>query len=466
MFRLVFLLIFVVSLGACKQEDVAFNSVEQNPHSASSQTPTPDPVDPVDPVDPPPPSDDDDDPLPIQPPVVQVAKAPEDHLLGGQTELVYEIVPGDFPIESIECSVNGVVVDCHLDSAEIPLVDFPLGDNTVVVEVIDESGLVAKIEEDWKVSREIFRRTTDIQVEIEEQKADILFVVDNSISMHEEQQKVADRISNFFAKINKLNWRVGIITTDPYRKEPQTGQVDPYADGVLLRFPNGNYYLEASTPLGQAKKLFEETIFRPEQGNGHERGIRNTYRSIERYLSSDNSVENQRLKSFYRSDATLSVVVISDENETLVNGVGNPLTELHKSEGQNLVEFVKNAWSEKKKFQFNSIVVRTGDDRCKGPDESYGSAYELTSRLTGGVIEDICANDYTGALSKIGSGVANLQKVYDLSCQPQDKDDDGVLDVLVKTSGPSVPDFTINGLKIEFDTPLEEGSYQVVYYCY
>ena len=72
------------------------------------------------------------------------------------------------------------------------------------------------------------------------------------------------------------------------------------------------------------------------------------------------------------------------------------------------------------------------------------------------MIEDICANDYTGALSKIGSGVANLQKVYDLACQPQDKDDDGVLDVLVKTSGPSVPGFTINGLKIEFDTPIGE----------
>ncbi len=462
-FRVGLLLIFIFSLSACKQQEVGFSEVVQNPHNVATELPEEEPVDPpvIPPVD-----EEEVDPPPVQPPVVRVIQAPEDHFLGEQTELVFELIPGDYPITDIECSVNGEFIPCDLDSTEIPFVGFPLGDHNVKVVVTDESGLIANADEDWTIGREILQQTTDINVQIEKQKADILFVIDNSASMHEEQEEVARRISNFFNQIKKLNWRVGIITTDPYHKEPATGQVDPYADGVLLQFPNGSYHLDSSMPFGQAKQLFADTIYRPEQGNGHERGIRNTYRSIERYSSNDNSVENQRLKSFYRADATLSVVVISDENETLVDGIGRPLTELDKSKGDKLVDYVKSVWGPTKKFQFNSIVVRTGDVDCIGANESYGTAYENTSRLTNGVIEDICADDYTGALSKIGSGVAGLQKVYDLACQPQDKDGDGLVDLTIQSSGPQVPGYKLNGNKIEFDQPLEEGDFKITYYCF
>ena len=309
-------------------------------------------------------------------------------------------------------------------------------------------------------------KVTSVNVEVDYPLADILFVIDNSISMQEEQLEVAQRIDQFFNKIDNLDWRVAIITTDPYEFEPVGQQEDPYADGALLAFPNGDYFIDASMDLMEARNQFSQTIFRPEEGNGHERGIRNTLRTLERYQSSSLDPKNQRIQNFYRQDASLSVVLISDENETLVNGIGVPFDDTEKSDPLNLYESVKNLWGVEKKFQWNSVVVREGDQSCIGSNESFGVTYEQMSRLTGGVIEDICADDYSGALNKIGNEVASLEKTFKLDCEPQDINNDAVVDLQVTSKeGNLIPNYLIKMDSIEFETPLLEGEYRFTYHC-
>ncbi len=54
-------------------------------------------------------------------------------------------------------------------------------------------------------------------------EVDILFVVDNSGSMSEEQQGIGNKISGFLSRINNLDWQIAVTTTDDRAFTPITG---------------------------------------------------------------------------------------------------------------------------------------------------------------------------------------------------------------------------------------------------
>ncbi len=451
MFFITVLLSLFVVISGCKSEEVAFGSAD-NAQLTAPPTGT---------------SGHDGETPSLQPPVVTLVEKPQNHWLGESTQARFEVTVGDFPVSEVRCKVDGWPLPCLLTSLLIKLSGFDLGEHEVQVEAEDTEGLRGKSSARWLVSNNTHTVTESVQVEPAGNQADILFVIDNSISMEEEQAEMARRISHFFSRLRDLDWKVGIITTDPYALDPQTQVPNPFADGALLQFPNNSYWLDSSLSLNQARSFFSQTIQRDEEGNGHERGIRNTYRAIERSLQPEASPANQRLHAFFRDRASLSVVLISDENETLLDGVGKLLPEGFKSQGANLVDFVSQAWGSYKKFQYNSVVVLPGDYDCLGQYESFGDAYIELSQMTGGAVENICASDYTGALRNIAAGVINLQKVYSLQCEPFDSDGDGFGDfavVKVSNSG-AVPQYRLLGGKVEFERPLTPGSYTFEYSC-
>jgi hypothetical protein len=449
--HIIHICIFVFVLLGCKQE-VNFNATDstpiiRNPNANDNLA-----------VEEPP-------SLSVQPPVINILKKPKDHLVDETTSIQFEIIKGDNPLDFIGCYLDKNPIACNFLTTLIEFKNLNLGEHIVSIKVTDNQNLSAQVDAHWKVFKHLISHTNDLKISATNTQTDILFVIDNSISMNSEQQGIADRISNFFDKITELDWRLGIITTDPYEFDPVSKIYNPLADGQLLSFSDGRYLLDSKLSDKLAKKMFSETIYRPEQGNGHERGIYNTYRSIER-SQNPNTLVNQRLNDFYRTKAALAVVLISDENETLVNGINVPLADLDKSDGTNLISLVKNTWGAKKLFQFNSVIVRPNDILCIGPDEKYGYAYNDLSIATDGVVEDICAKDYSGALSKIGSEVANLQKRYTLDCLPLDTDGDGIANVDVRGSNSvKIPNYIISLDQIEFDKPLSEGNYQINYFC-
>ncbi len=448
MVRISWILILFFVLSGCKTEKVEFAQAEQEVFT-------------------PPPTGSGDDEVPqIQPPVVQITQKPKNHFLGEHTEVRYEVYEGDFPVENLQCSVNGWPLPCLLTSILMPLTGFDLGTHKFEIVVKDSEGYEGFDSAQWLVSNRFYSVNEDIDVS-SGNKADILFVIDNSISMEEEQKEMGRRISKFFSKVKDLDWKVAIATTDPYWLHPGTGLPTSYADGALLRFPNGSYWLDSNLSLVEAEFQFSKTIQRDERGNGHERGIRNTYRSVQRSLTPGDSPENQRLNDFFRDKASFSVVLISDENETTRNVVDALLPEQHMSVGSNLVEYIRQVWGPQKKFQFNSVIVRPGDANCLGEYEQYGTAYANLSNMTGGEIEDICAPDYTGALRKIGAGVVNLQKVYTLKCEPVDTNGNGRLNFeVIRLQGVgSIPSYEIRANSIEFQSPLRYGKYQFKYSC-
>ena len=311
---------------------------------------------------------------------------------------------------------------------------------------------------------------TFLQINYPKTKVDILFVIDNSSSMANEQKKIASRFSNFINQIKNLNWRIAITTTDPrsYRSYVR----NYWSDGRLIPLDNGLYYLSSSMDQRTVERLFSENIQRDENGYDVERGIYATYRTLERGAFGNTEIDHE-INQFLRHDADFAVVVISDEDESPnsddaidCSGGCSGISYHEKSHPDNLINYVNRLFGPSKIFQFHSIITYT--KVClDGEGHTYGRKYQELSMKTGGVIGDICSNDYTSILSKIGRKVSNLKKTYKLKCKPLDVNKNGSINMKItgRNSSLTIPPYFIQGEFITFNRELEEGHYELTYYC-
>jgi hypothetical protein len=381
-------------------------------------------------------------------PLVKIVKAPEDKLINEENEVVFEVIQGSYEIEKVICSINNFSLPCDWFKGILKIVGLPLGKYIFKVEVQDIKGLKNEALGNWKVYDRFKKLKDQLNVEKNQKKSDILFVIDNSTSMKYEQTKISQRFDKFIDQIQGLDWQIAITTTDSNSNKT-------WGDGKLVAFENGQYFLKPDLGLNLAQKLFAQTVQRKETGSDIEMGIYGTYRSLERSINPTSSLDQEHSR-FFRSDSALSVVVVSDEDES-ANSI--------KNKAENLIKLIEKKWSKNKIFQFNSIIAYT--NQClstKGM--TYGRAYENLTKSTGGILGDICADNYSKILKELGQGVVNLHKSYSLKCEPQDIDKDGIIDLSIKskTSLP-IPNYTLDKNKIEFDDGLKSGDYEFEYFC-
>lgn len=364
------------------------------------------------------------------------------------TTIIFDIIPGSAPITAIECKVDGVVVPCSIEGDTLVVKNPQEGNHSVNIIVTDANNLQDNDTIDWSAFNKFQKVKQPLVIADEEDQADILVVIDNSISMKDEQENMADRISNLLDRVKGLDWRVAIVTTD--MKDGKIG------DGRLLQFPNGEFYLTSKLSLKVAKEQFGKTIQRKESGHHEEQGIKATYRAIQRAIN-PKETNDKHNKSFFRKAAALSVIVVSDENET-----GSAA----ENTAAGLGALVTSAFGLDKVFKFHSIIVRPGDKACLGASTVHfeGKAYAALTKITDGVLGDVCAKDYGNQLTVIGQDVANTQNTFQLSCVPMDINNDGKSDVQVSSSGVA-PAFTLDGDKIVFSSAPATGKYTVEYYC-
>lgn len=294
----------------------------------------------------------------------------------------------------------------------------------------------------------LFKVVQDVEVDWGSKMTDILFVIDNSSSMRYEQTQISKRFPNFISQLDGVDWHVGITTTDARGRD--------WGDGRLHKFPNKDWFLTPQIGKEKAQKLFAKHVKREESGSDSEKGILTTRRAIERAVGNGSSGADRALRKFFRPDAALAVVVLSDEDES-----GNG----EKSDGDNLIKYIRDSWGNNKVFQFNSIIVHT--QKClNGNGHTMGRKYQRLSKKTKGLVGDVCADNYSQMLTDLGQGVADLQRVYKLKCKPKDADNDGKIDLeVVPKNGSSIPGYTIDGKKLTFDKHLEVGDYEIHYFC-
>ncbi len=294
---------------------------------------------------------------------------------------------------------------------------------------------------------------------------DILFVIDNSGSMSQEQNELANRISGFMEITKDLDWQIAMTTTDPRNgtsvNDPQ-GVPRAWGDGQFRSFGsnNGNHFILRAGEQSQAvaQDLLADAIYVGINGSGTERGIHTTFRALERSASS--AVHGE----FFRPNAALAVILISDEDECSNGGC---LNNQPTSVPENLVSYVDSAFAGQKSFEFHSIIWIPGDTTCN-TGANQGNVYNQLSQLTGGIVGSVCANNYSNLLQDIGDKVLEQVKFTQLSCEPVDITYDGIPDIFVTLATGEIlmiQDVTVQGSRVNFNEPLPEGTHEVTYYC-
>lgn len=304
-------------------------------------------------------------------------------------------------------------------------------------------------------------------------KADILFVVDNSGSMYEDQIELAKRFPNFLSAINDLDYHIAVTTTDvsasPNNYDPNNVELSARQDGKLIKFPDGSKFITKSTP--NAQSAFEKTVKREETekcDNGQksacpssdERGIY----AVNYAIYSAQQRGNLGPNLFFRPDSHLAIVFLSDENVRSDLGfvtASSLYKPVNEDRPQALIDYVKSTFGKAKTFSAHPIVIQSkltyadasgnllgiDDYTCHTAQANqantsnktmirYGTWYEqlavaATGNVDGSVISDlgglvpghagsICEGNYTPILSKIGQSITKNSQASNLLCEPTD----------------------------------------------
>jgi hypothetical protein len=375
-------------------------------------------------------------------PYIEIIQAPTSHPYGPYNDIV-EFIVKDGDLKSLQCGLNGNLTNCDKHTKE-EFMQLPIGQYTFTIDALDELGNRRVFEIKWEVLN-IYRNIIQfVQVDGKSNKVDILFVVDNSGSMSYEQKNMSKKIGDFMSKVKDLDYRIAVTTTDPYKE-----------DGKILPFSNGYVYLNPSLSAEDNQALLSQRIKIGYYGSPKEQGIRNTYRSIQRALAEPNSINGQ----FFRKEAALAVVLISDEDESDYKTMNKP---------KNLVDYVKLSFGNSKSFEFHSIITKPMDILClKGEGYQYGYKYKSLSDLTGGSVGSVCANDYSQQLGDIGTSIKDQSvKTVTLVCEPVDINKDGLADVAITLeNGQKITQYQINGLKLTLENKLPVGNHKFEYNC-
>ncbi len=215
-----------------------------------------------------------------------------------------------------------------------------------------------------------------------ESSSDILVVVDDSASMLEEQERLAENFVAFTEIVAGAyaDFQLGVVTTDV--------EVD---DAGVLR---GGILTPDTDELEAA---FLEAVLVGTKGSRYEQG----------YAAAELALVTGLNPGFVRSEARLHVIFMSDEDD--------------QSPGK-VPAYLDDLWevSDKGGLTVHAIVGDEPAGCASGIGAaSAGSRYLTAAVQTGGYTDSICADDYTEILQRVGLDVAGLQDTYVLNQVPE-----------------------------------------------
>lgn len=259
-------------------------------------------------------------------------------------------------------------------------------------------------------------------VEVTDNKVDVLLIVDDSNSMLPENQKLAQKLQGFVNDLSAsgLDWQMcATITRAPtVNGSPVWGASKNWVN--YIGSPAWVLKLGASNPYA----IFTDTINQIGAGwanTDDERAIKAAYGHIA------NSVNN----SCYRTDASIAMIILSDEDERSIGGnaayqyYANELKELEaQDQPQTLIQKVQTTFGPLKPFSVNSIIVKPGDAACMasqdagGAKSHYGHKYKELSDMTQGYTGSICDADYSANLYYFKDKIKQSLSSIPLECAP------------------------------------------------
>ncbi len=264
---------------------------------------------------------------------------------------------------------------------------------------------------------------TDVFTQLASPQADVLFVVDNSCSMQEEQRELGNNLSSFlaFAQSEGIDYQIAVTTTD----------VDSNGEAGRFVQRGGTRIITPQTP--NADQAFRANVNLGTSGSGRERGLEAAY------LALSDPLINTYNMGFLRTDAALAVIYISDETDQ-----SNRAVNFYEDFLRNIKGFANSGM-----FSASSVVGTTpGGCSSSTGNADYAPRYIAIGNNTGGVVESICAASWGQTLANIGLNSFGLRRQFALTSQPV------AVTIAVTVNGMAVPSTSAGGqVNWTYDSP-------------
>ncbi len=212
--------------------------------------------------------------------------------------------------------------------------------------------------------------------------ADVLFVVDNSASMSEEQARLGDNFAAFVDVVSDTfaDFQLGVVTTD----------VDGAEAGVL----RGGIMTSDDTDLGAS---FLTAIDVGTSGSRDERG----------FAAAFLAAAHPQNAGFVREGARFNIVIFSDEDDHTPQSVDEVMEIIDNLKGDG-------------DYAFHGVIGDLPDGCASGAGAAdAGMRYEQAIARSGGFQQSICSDDYSDLLTKVGLDVAGLTDTFLLDEVPE-----------------------------------------------
>jgi hypothetical protein len=270
-------------------------------------------------------------------------------------------------------------------------------------------------------------------------KLDILFVVDNSGSMADEQKLLGARIDSFISTLYDVDWQIGVTTTDV--SDGTYG-----LKGSLLPLSGASgYILTPKTP--NLMQVFNDTVVRKETydcGNdcpsGDEQPLHATIEAIQKRDTVN--------KGFFRPGAELGLLVLSDEDE-MSTGPSNA------TQPADVLKAVQDAWADTKRLLTYGMVIKPNDSSCLNSQTNgghYGTLVSALASMTNGLVGSICESDYAPTLGIIGDSARKLLQYVELRGSP----DQSTIQITFTPAYSTT--YRVEGRRIYFTSPPPKGT--------
>ena len=249
----------------------------------------------------------------------------------------------------------------------------------------------------------IKRDVGDVFYQVEAGEVDILLVVDNSCSMQPYQEKLAsnfDAFLTFFVEGN-VDYRIGVATT--------TVSDPPSPDGVYCTqadvdaVPEAGYLVQDTVidaNTSNASEIFSDLVNVGICGTGNEMGLESAKLSLDNVYN-----------GLIREDAYLSVIFISDEQDTSPLGVNSYINNLRA---------VKDVTA-RNVFNASALVVQdlaTCSTDQINSGATVGSRYIDVAQQADGIIGDICGDDFQSIVTDLSLNSSRLNDIFFLTQPP------------------------------------------------
>jgi hypothetical protein len=280
-------------------------------------------------------------------------------------------------------------------------------------------------------------------------KVDIMWVVDSSGSMAEEQQNLADNFSAFITSFvtQGYDYNMAVTATDAWRYEYSGA----YAN--LAKFRDGNIYsgtsadnsgiFMISTLTPDVVGTFRTNVKVGTSGSGDERA----FDSFKQALTNTNNDQY----AFRRTDAYLAIVIISDEEDFSRNNAtvdacspASNCPNLRTVQSyEDFLDLYTGSLVTDRKYNVSTITIEPGDTACMAANPSssghYGARYVQLANETDGVVGSICDANFSTSLDQIAGRIAELSTQFRLDRDPV------VASIVVHVNGVLIPNAAING---------------------